>query len=247
VGGVGRGCGTHNASGTAAATYDQPATSSAEFSFIIRHAGARANRTYYFRAYDVTNDTAVDAALGESYPSLTTEGATLSFTLSGVAAASSVEGVVTDVSTSPTLIPFGSFVGSTTKNAAYRLNVSTDATEGYQVFVYSRQGLISNSGDEIAPVAASNTSPVGWSTGCSSGVDGCFGYHAGDDTLTGGSTRFSPNDSFAALESTPREVAQSSLPVVSDTVDVVYRVTSRTLQSAGQYTTTLVYIVVPIF
>jgi hypothetical protein len=247
AGGVGRGCGVHNASGTSASTYDQPATSSAEFAFTIRHAGARANRTYYFRAYDVTNNAAITAADGESYPSLTTRGATLTFTLSGVAAAATVEGVVTDVATMPTLIPFGSFTGSTTKNAAYRLNVSTDATEGYQVFVYSRQGFLSAGGDEIAPVAASNTAPVGWATGCASGVDGCFGYHAGDDILAGGSTRFSPNDSFAALESVPREVAQSSLPVLDDQVDVLYRVTSRSLQSAGQYSTNLIYIVVPVF
>jgi hypothetical protein len=247
VASVGRGCGTHNASGTAPSTYDQAATSSTEFSFTIRHAGARANRTYYFRAYDVTNDAAIATAVGESYPSLTTLGATLSFTLSGVAAASSVEGVVTDVTTTPTLIPFGSFTGSTTKNAAYRLDVSTDATEGYQVFVYSRQGFLSAGGDEIAPIAASNTSPVGWSIGCDSNVDGCFGYHAGDDTLSGGSARFSPNDTFAALETVPREVAQSTLPVQNDVVDVVYRVTSRSLQSAGQYATNLVYIVVPVF
>jgi hypothetical protein len=247
VASVGQGCGTHNASGTAPSTYDQAATSSAEFSFTIRHAGARANRTYYFRAYDVTNDAPIATALGEFYPSLTTLGATLSFTLAGVAAASSIEGVVTDVATTPTLIPFGSFTGSTTKNAAYRLNVSTDATEGYQVFVYSRQGFVSAGGDEIAPIAASNTSPVGWSIGCDTNVDGCFGYHAGDDTLSGNAARFSPNDTFAALETVPREVAQSTLPVQNDVVDVVYRVTSRSLQSAGEYATNLVYIVVPVF
>lgn len=247
IAGVGRGCGTHNASSTSAATYDQPATSSAEFSFIIRHAGARVNQTYYFRAFDVTNATSVPAAIGESYPSLSTEGATLTLTAESVATSTVIDGVTMDVGTSPTAIPFGSFTGSTTKNAGYRFTVSTDATEGYQLYVFSRQGLISNHGGAIDPVTSTNASPAGWATGCLTSVDGCFGYHASDDTLAGGSTRFAPNDSFAALETAPQEVAQSSLPTTGDQVDVVYRVTTRSLQEAGSYSTSLVYIVVPVF
>lgn len=247
AGGVGRGCGTHNASGTAASTFTHQATSSSEFSFTIRHANARANRTYYFRAYDVTNDEAVATAVGESYPSLTTEGATLTLTAESVATSTVIDGITTDVGTSPTAIPFGSFTGSTTKNAAYRFTVSTDATEGYQLYVFSRQGLLSNQGGVIDPVTSTNASPAGWATACLTNADGCFGYHASDDTLAGGSTRFAPNDSFAALESTAREVAQSSLPTTGDQVDVVYRVTTRSLQEAGQYSTNLVYIVVPVF
>lgn len=245
--GVGRGCGTHNASGTSPATYDQPATSSAEFSFSLRHAGARANRTYYFRAFDVTNNEAIVTAIGESYPSLTTQGATLSFAVSGIATSTVVEGVTTDITTTPTAIPFGTFTGSSTKNAAYQLTVNTDATEGYQVFVFQRQSFLSNTGNSITPVAASNTSPIGWATACNTSFNSCFGYHAGDDTLAGGSARFAPNDTYAALETAPREVAQSSIPVINDQVNVIYRVTTRNLQEAGQYATNLVYIVVPIF
>jgi hypothetical protein len=246
VGGVGRGCGTHTASGTAPSTFDHSATSSTEFSFAIRHAGARANRTYYFRAYDVTNDEAVSAADGESYPSLTTEGSSLIFNLTGVATGTPIEGVTTDVGTSPGVIPFGSFDANATKTAAYQIGVDTNATEGYSVFLYSRQGLLSQGGDEIAPINASNTVPASWEAGCAANPNGCFGYHAGDDTLSGGSTRFSPNNSYAALETTPREIAHSSIPT-EDTVTVVYRLSTKVRQEAGQYETELVYLVVPLF
>lgn len=246
-GGVGRGCGTHTASSTAASTFTHQATSSSEFSFTIRNSGARTNRTYYFRAYDVTNDEAVATAQGESYPSLTTEGATLTLTANSVGTSTVIDGITTNVGTTPTSIPFGSFTANTTKDAAYRFTIATDATEGYQLYVFSRQALLSNQGATIDAVAATNAAPAGWATACASGAAGCFGYHASDDTLAGGSTRFSPNDSFAALESTPREVAQSSLPTTGDQVDVVYRVTTRSLQEAGQYSTDLVYIVVPVF
>jgi hypothetical protein len=167
--------------------------------------------------------------------------------MSGIATSTSIEGVTTDVSTSPTVIPFGSFTGSTTKNAAYRLNIATDATEGYQVFVFAQQNFLSSGGAQIAPVAASNTAPISWASGCSTSVTGCFGYHAGDDTLSGGSARFAPNDTYAALETAPREVAQSSIPTPGDQVDVVYRVTTRGLQAAGEYATSLVYVAVPVF
>lgn len=247
VAGSGRGCGIHNASGTSPSTYNQPATSSAEFSFSIRHAGARVNRTYYFRAYDVINSVAILTAAGASYPSLTTFGSSLTFAVSGVATSTVVEGVTTDVATTPTSIPFGSFTGSSTKNAAYQFNVTTDSTEGYQVFVYQSQGLISNKGGVITPVTASNTSPGGWATVCATSATGCFGYHAGDDTLAGGSARFAPDDTYAALSTSPAEIAQSSIPVTNDVVTVIYRITTRGLQEAGAYTTNLTYIVVPIF
>jgi hypothetical protein len=247
IAGVGRGCGMYNTSPLSSSTLSQQATSSAEFSFTIRNAGARVNRTYYFRAWDMQNNEAVAAASGESYPSLTTEGSSLNFAVSGIATSTVVGGVAMDVATTPTSIPFGSFTGSSTKNAAYQLSVDTDATQGYQVFVYQTQNLLSSNGGTILPVTGTNAVPGGWATVCPTSQASCFGYHTIDATLAGGSARFAPNDTYAALTTTPGEVAQYSAPITGDAVTVVYRVTTRTSQSSGAFSTSLVYLVVPVF
>ena len=247
VAGVGRGCGMYNTSPLSSSTLSQQATSSAEFSFTIRNAGARVNRTYYFRAWDTLNNDAVAAASGESYPSLTTEGSSLSFAVSGVSTSTSVGGVITDIATTPTSIPFGAFSGSTTKNAAYQLSVDTDATEGYQVFVYQQQNLLSSNGGIILPVTGTNAVPGGWATVCPTSQASCFGYHTIDSSLAGGSARFSAPDTYAALTTSPGEVAQYSAPITGDNVTVVYRLTTRSSQSAGAFDTTLTYLVIPVF
>lgn len=247
VASVGRGCGTHTSSSTSASSYTQQATSSAEFSFTIRHVGARANRTYYFRAYDMVNDEAVAVGVGESYPSLTTKGSSVTFSVTGVATSTVIEGVTTDTGSTPTSIAYGTLPVDATRTAAYQLSVDANATEGYQILVYNPQELTSSGGSTIEPISASNTAPAAWTTACQVTAVGCFGYHVGDDTLSGNSARFAPNDTYAALETTPREVAYSSIPVTSDTTTVIYRVLARSLQPAGQYSTQLTYIIVPVF
>ena len=70
--GIGNGCGTHNEAEGVTGTYDQPALSTAEHEFTLRHDGARVNAVYYFRLVDATNG--FDLVASSSYPSLTTEG-----------------------------------------------------------------------------------------------------------------------------------------------------------------------------
>ncbi len=65
--------------------------------------------------------------------------------------------------------------------------------------------------------------------------------------MDGGSTRFSPNDSFAQFSQTPYEVAFSATPTTDKETDIVYKVEARNLQEAGAYESSLVYIVVPVF
>ena len=72
-------------------------------------------------------------------------------------------------------------------------------------------------------------------------------YHPSDDTLSDGSARFSADDTFAALETTPREVAYSSMPTSTDTNAMIYKVLAKPSQEAGQYTTRVIYIAVPVY
>jgi hypothetical protein len=228
-------------------TFTMPADAAAEFEFTLEHAGADDNTVYYFRLFDVTNGQPVQTGSGDTYPSVSTEGAQLSFSINGVASSTDTEGITTDIDTTANSVPFGSLpIGSSTE-AAQRLSVTTNAPGGYQVFAYGRQGLISSRGTEIDPIAGTNQNPVSWDGTCTSTVDGCFGYHAGDDVLSGGSTRFAAEDSYAAFSQEAREVIYSADPTANETHDMVYRVQVRRGQPAGQYESSLVYIVVPVF
>ncbi|MEM9336234.1 MAG: hypothetical protein AAGA35_00050 [Patescibacteria group bacterium] len=244
-GGSGAGCGTHNEAATTTSSLAHPALGNIELEFTLQHAGARANAVYYFRLVDAATEDALAAS--SSYPSLVTEGAQLIFSVAGLPASTVTEGVTTDVATTPTSISFGSVPLDTEYEAAHRLAVDTNATEGYQVLVYSTQDLLNSYSTAIDPVATTNLAPAAWSpTACLGSATGCFGYHAGDDSLAGGSTRFFADDRYAAFDDTPREVMHSSIPV-SESHDMVYKIQITDQQPAGDYEANIVYLAVPVF
>jgi hypothetical protein len=226
--------------------YSFPAGATVEFEFSLQHFDARANQTYFFRLWDVEREQAVEASATTSYPSLTTEGASLTLSVSGVAGGVATQGVVTDVETTHKDISFGTLTPGTPKNAAQRLTVTTNASEGYQVFVYERQPLTAGLAT-IKGVLGTNQSPLPWSAGCTATATSCYGYHTGDNILSGGSTRFLIDDTYATLSTTPAEIVYSSLPVTAQSTDIVYRIEVRAGQPAGRYESNLVYIVVPVF
>ena len=218
-----------------------------EFEFTLRHADARPNTTYFFRLYEVTGNTVVEPSISDTNPSLATQSATLTFSISGLASGTTTEGVTLDVTTTATSVPFGPLSFNTPKNAGQRLTVTTNATEGYQVLMYERQDLTAGGGTTIADITGTNLAPVGWNTGCLISVSGCYGYHVGDNTLSGGSTRFLVTDTFASASTTPAEVAYSSGPASAESTDIVYRVEIRSGQPAGYYESKIVYVVIPVF
>lgn len=246
-GGVGNGCGTHNESGSSSSTFTHVKSAATEFEFTVKNTDTDYNTTYFFRAYDTTNGLPVSYNVGESYPSLVTSDVNLTVTISGVSSGTSTEGITTDVTTTATSVDFGTLGFNTQVEAAQRLTVTTSAYEGYQIFVYQRQGLLNTiySSTEIVPVTGTNAAPASWAI--PGGADGAYGYHAGDDTLAGGSTRFSANNTYAALDSTAREVVYSSGPVTSEATDMIYKSEVTNQQVAGIYASRIVYIVVPTF
>jgi len=245
--GVGDGCGTHNESATLASTFTHKKDAATEFEFTIKSSGAAANTTYFFRAFNVTASTSVSLNTGETYPSLSTEGAQLTVSVGGLSSGTATEGITTDVTTSPTTIPFGTLSFGAEVEAAQRFTVSTNAAAGYQIFAFQTQGLIRSGPAEILPVTGTNETPTAWATGCLSSASGCYGYHAGDDSLAAGSTRFVTNNTYAKLETTAKEVAFSSVPVTNEATDIIYKLQITNQQEAGSYDSSLVYIVVPTF
>ncbi len=241
--------GRHNEAATTTSTAYPLANTATEFEYTLKHAGARVNTVYFFRLWDNNHDRPVDLYGGASYPSLATQGALLSTTIAGVASSTVTEGVTTDVDTDATSIAFGNVpIGTAGVVAAQQMTISTNATEGYQVFLRSNDSMRSSYGNTIPDVSGSNATPTAWLSGCLSGASGCWGYHSGDDTLSGGSTRFLVDDTYANLASTTaEEIISNSGPVTNEVTDIIFRLEAHESQVAGQYTTQLQYIVVPIF
>jgi hypothetical protein len=246
VAGVGTGCGTHNESANpAGVTFDQPALTDTEFEFALKHAGARSNRVYYFRLYNLTYSEVVGVADTFSSPSLVTEGAALGFSVAGLNSNTLTGGITTDATTTATAVAYGQMSFDIDKEAAQRISINTNATQGYQVLLATDQQLTNSFSQSIPQVTGTNSSPSGWSTGCLMSASGCFGYHSTDATLDGGSSRFGPLDSYAALDTVGREIMYSSVPT-SDTQDIIYKIRVSIGQQTGQYTANIVYIAVPV-
>lgn len=246
VGSIGNGCGVHNSSPYYVSGHTHDAIRSQEYSFTIKQAGARVNDVYYFRLVEISSSEVVSLDTGETYPSVQTGPSSLTFSIAGLPAATSVAGVVTDLPSSATGISFGSLPFNDDKIAAQSITVSTNATEGYQVLKYATQQMINSYGIEINPVVSTNAAPGGWATVCTSANPGCVGYHTTDATLENGSARFGPSDTYAPLSTTPEEIMYSSIPS-SGTEDIVFRVLVTEQQPAGDYTTNIVYLAVPVY
>jgi hypothetical protein len=246
-GGVGNGCGSSNESGTSTSGFFHFATTRREYEFTIKQTVGIAGTVYFFRLVDNVSGITVPLNSGETYPSATVDGGTLSFLISGLTSGTSTEGVTTDISTQPTSVSFGSLPIGTSRIGAHRLSITSNAGNGYKIYAYQRQGLLNPYAHEIPAVTGTNSSPLPWSSACASTSTGCYGYHVGEDVLEGGSTRFAADDTFASFTTYADEVAYGSGPVTDSTTDIVYRIEVNSLQDAGDYQSSLVYIATPVF
>lgn len=246
VASVGNGCGTHNSSGLFVTGSVHEPGADREYEFYVRQVVARTGVVYYFRLYDTLNEVPVVLKPSSAYPSVVAETAKLSLTISGLPAGTTTAGVVTTATSTPSAINFGSIPIDTPWYSAHRITITTNALEGYRVLSFARQQLLNSYGTAIDSVTGTNAVPTSWAVGCSNSATGCIGYHTSDATLAGGSTRFSPLDSYAGLETTPREVMYSSIPA-NDVHDILYRVRVGPLQPAGNYETEIVYVAVPTY
>ena len=159
----------------------------------------------------------------------------------------STDGVVTGVSTTATGIPFGALVVASSVAAAQQLAITTNAQNGYELYAMQDSPLTDNHGDTVPGVAATNASPLPWGSACAAVSTACYGYHPGSPVLSGGSTRFAANDTYAALTSTIAEVGYSGFAVTSSTMDMIYRIQIAGNQGNGSYQNNIAYIVAPSF
>lgn len=173
--------------------------------------------------------------------------ASLSVSIAGIASGNSVGGLTTTVTSTATSIGYGSLtIGDGNPNiAAQSVTVTTNATGGYTSTVQQDQNLTSTNGDFIATVSGTNASPAAFGTGVTTGR---FGYHTTDSSLcTGSSSRFSTNDTYAALVTAPYEIACSTGAVTAEVTNLVYKLVIGNLQEAGDYQNTVTYITTATF
>ncbi len=239
--------GTHNEAGSTTSAFTHTAGTVTEYEFTIKNFGATPNTVYFFRAYDVVNTRPVTIDTGETYPSLSSEGATLSVIVAGIGNASSTEGITTTGTSTATSIPFGTLAINATSTMGQRITVTTNAPRGYTAYVSQTQGLLNQFNDAIPGVTATNSQPLPWNSTCLTSAKGCFGYHAGDDSLDN-STRFLANDTWAQLATSSREIMYNSGPVPDgEFSDIIYRLYIRSTQQSGAYSTAIIYTVIPTF
>ncbi len=182
---------------------------------------------------------------------------TLSFTVSGLAPATTFKGSLavdakcTDTATAVTFgSPASPLSADTTYDCAQQLATSTNANSGYQVTVQGKQTsgdflkLISDATKSITNSTGTNATPA--STAVTPAET--FGYTTNDATLSGVATRFTASDDlFAGLTTTPDQVAYNATAIANDQVNVGYRLKYTGVTEAGVYRGTLVYTCTPVF
>jgi hypothetical protein len=175
------------------------------------------------------------------------------FTITGTATSTYVDAATTTGSTSPTLIAFGRLVADTPELLAQRLNVTTNARNGFSVTVETDGDLESANGATIDTFfdATDVTTPTTWqipTNGISNSNQwGHWGVTTMDDV-----TLFDPGEYIAASTS-PRVIfshtgsANGTTNNIGSTT-IGYKIEITPLQEAADdYQTILTYIATPTF
>jgi hypothetical protein len=185
--------------------------------------------------------------------SLTVDGA-LTFTVTGITTGGSNDcgsSLTTTVSATNTTIPFGTVIAGTDPVACQRLNVGTNATNGFTVYIRDTGQLKNALNQTLADWTGTNASPTTWGA---TGTE-AYAYTTDDGTLgTGTTTRFASGPKYAAYahgtdETANKEIAFSSAPTTSSAGQffIGHKVGITATTHPGTYTTTVVYTCTPIY
>ncbi len=178
---------------------------------------------------------------------------TFTFTITGTATSTLVDAESTTGSTTPTLIAFGKLTAGVPKLMAQRLNVTTNARNGFNVTVESDGTLDSSNGADI-DTFSNNTdvsTPTVWSSPTNLVANENTWGHWGLTTMDNVGL-FDPAE-YIAASTTPRNIFAHTGPADGTTNDigsttVAYKVQISALQEAAQdYTSVLTYIATPTF
>lgn len=184
---------------------------------------------------------------------------TFTFTVTGVDAGGYANSATSTFATSTSIaLPFGVLTQNVSKTLAQRLNVSTNAINGYVVTVEQDTQLQSSTGADIDGFVngAWNDTPAAWQAPGNNVVNedtwGHWGLSSTDGTTTRSGGEFT-TDTWVAASTTPTVIMYHDDPadgvtegIGSSTIG--YQVEITALQEAGDdYNTTLTYIATPTF
>ena len=186
--------------------------------------------------------------------------------LSMAVTASSCSGYLEDsaqsIASATTSIGYGNIVAEDFYDSCQRIDIGTNAANGYIARIYKTQQLTSG-GSDVIPDGVCDNSPAcsvsadeDWQTDTNNG----FGYCMQDKTLNGAevadsdwSTAFfgpSATQQFKLISnsrSTAESIMQSNSATSTNSAWIAYRLSVDSAQAAGTYSTEIIYTVTPKF
>lgn len=185
---------------------------------------------------------------------------TFDFVVTGLGTTTAINGTSTTGSTTATTIPFGVLNANQIYTMAQRLNVTTNAANGFTVTVQQDGNLQSSTGADIDSFSNGTNvnTPAAWSAPTNSllleNTWGHWGLTSNDSNLNANEFNVGlGGDRWVAASTTPRAIFSHNGPADGTTQDyglatVGYQVQITPLQEAGDdYNTTLMYIATPTF
>ncbi len=168
----------------------------------------------------------------------------LTFTVSGVAASTAVSGTnTTHASTASSIDYLNDVTASQNGVSAHNLDVTTNASGGYTVYIRHTGSLTNSNSDTIDNHTGTNSAPTSFPA---VGTE-AWGYATSDSSLSAvgdGADRFTnPGGEWAGFTTTNEEVMTDE----AGTTTVAHQVGVASSTEAGTYTTNIVYTVVASF
>ena len=169
----------------------------------------------------------------------------LTFSVNAVSNGVSVNGAAnTTITSTGTSLDFGNAVTSSANGiSAHRLDVTTNASGGYVVYIRHTADLQNVASDTITAHTGTNATPTAFPA---AGTE-AWGYTTEDSSLTGGTAdRFTnPGNLWAGFTTTNQPVMDNpSASAGTDQVNVAHQVGIASTTEAGDYQTTIVYTIV---
>jgi len=172
---------------------------------------------------------------------------TLTFTCTGLGSGANVNGATTTLANSCTGINFGNNVTAATNGiAGHNLNVTTNASAGYTVYIRHTGLLTNENADTIDNHTGTNAAPTAFPA---AGTE-AWGYTTEDSNLGGGTgNRFTTAGGFAGFTTSNQEIMDNLAATAGsgDDVEVAYQVGVASSTEAGRYQTTVIYTLVATF
>ncbi len=189
-----------------------------------------------------TDNTVVAFATKDGTPVSLTIDPTLTFTCTGLGSGQTINGETTTHVSTGSSIDYLNDVNSTTAGvSAHDLDVSTNASGGYTVYI-RHTGLLTNSNsDTIDNHSGTNLVPTNMAVGSEQ-----WGYTTDDATLSAvgdGVDRFTVGNDWAGFTTSNEEVMTDE----SGTTRVGHQANVAAATEAGTYTTNIIYTVVATF